>query len=802
MRGVKIAILLVLTAISGRLYGQSGKIGGVVADEVSGKPIAGVMVSIPKNDIYTITDSLGIFTIDNAPLGYHTLNFNFYGYEEFLSEPQHITAATSNRLEILLSPLSINLDDITVKGRSVRRDEAPPVSVHKLSKWAIEKSPGGSRDILRSVQNLPGVVQTSSDRNDLIVRGGGPNENKFYLDQIEIPVLNHFQTQGASGGNLSLINSDILSGATFYSSAFPASRGGSLSSVLDLKMKEGNFDEFKVRLAAGTSDAAVVIDTPITDKWSVIASYRISYLQLLFGMLDLPFLPTYQDMQFKSVYNFDERNKLTVLGVGAFDINRLNTSVKDLTPDREQILNYLPENDQWNYAIGALYSHITDKGVLDFVISTDKLDNRFNKWRNNDESDIKTFDYTSTERAIRSRLQYNQRLSTKLIFSGGISANNMRYFIDNNQVSFVDGDAEYESYQSSLSTTSYALYTTLDGSFAQKSIDMTLSARIDGNDYSSEMSNPLDQFSPRLSMSWRFAPKLSLNWNVGRYYQEPGYGAMAYRNDQGVLANRDRLDYISSNQATIGLAYRPRVGHELVTELFWKDYRNYPMSMVDSTAMGSNIGDAYVVGNEPYASVGKARAYGVEVGYRNDNLWGNMVSLSYTYYHSQYRKLDSNFEPTGAYTSTSWDYRHQFNIMASRDLGKGWSIGAKWRISGGEPTTPYDYSTSSLIDVWDTNQQAVYDYTLLNSQRLTPFHQLDVRVDKEWYFPKWTLSLYVDIQNLYNYECADNGLLLPQTSSDGSYMIDPSDASRYLLYYYPTTDGGTIIPAIGIVIDF
>lgn len=217
-----------------------------------------------------------------------------------------------------------------ISARSLRRIETPPIGNYKLNLKQIEKSPGGNRDISKVVQNLPGVTATPINRNDLIVRGGGPNENKFYLDRIEIPVINHFQTQGASGGNASLINSDFLSVATLYTSAFPSSRGNALSSVLDLRMKEGNPDKFKTKFSIGASDVAITFDTPLGKKANLIASYRISYLQFLFQALKLPFLPMYQDAQFKFSYHFDDRNSLSIIGLGSLDKNRLNFNMGDL----------------------------------------------------------------------------------------------------------------------------------------------------------------------------------------------------------------------------------------------------------------------------------------------------------------------------------------------------------------------------------------------------------------------------------------------------------------------------------------
>ena len=179
--------------------------------------------------------------------------------------------------------------------------------------------------ISKVIQSLPGVAVTSSFRNDIIVRGGSPNENRFYLDGIEVPTINHFSTQGASGGPVGLINVDFIQELDFYSGAFPANRGNALSSVLDFKFKEARTDKPAYSITLGSNDLAATIETPLTKNSTLIASWRRSYLQFLFQALDLPFLPKYDDFQFKTEFKPDQNNIITLLGLGAIDNVSLNT---------------------------------------------------------------------------------------------------------------------------------------------------------------------------------------------------------------------------------------------------------------------------------------------------------------------------------------------------------------------------------------------------------------------------------------------------------------------------------------------
>ena len=129
-------------------------------------------------------------------------------------------------------------------------------------------------------------------RNDLIVRGGGPSENRFFMDGIEIPNINHFATQGASGGPVSIVNADLIREINFYTGAFPADRAGGMSSVLDFKLRDGDPERQSFKATLGASEVGLSGSGHIGGRTTYIFSARQSYLQMLFKLLGLPFLPT------------------------------------------------------------------------------------------------------------------------------------------------------------------------------------------------------------------------------------------------------------------------------------------------------------------------------------------------------------------------------------------------------------------------------------------------------------------------------------------------------------------------------
>lgn len=782
---------------------NQGIVKGYVYDRTTGQGVSFSQVVINGTNINTITDSLGYYEIPDAPLGYQRVLFTNLGYQDLLSDPLLITVAKPQNLDVYLIPDTKQIQEIQVTGQTSRRTESVPLSNYKLNIQQIEKSPGSTRDISKVVQNIPGVVATPIQRNDLLVRGGGPNENKFFIDRIEVPTINHFATQGSSGGNASIVNTDFLSNATLYTSAYPASKGGALSSVLDLRLKEGNAEKARGKFSIGASDLAISLDAPMGKDGAILASYRRSYLQFLFSALKLPFLPTYDDGMIKVNYRIDPRNSIMILALGAIDKSRLNTGMTNMPPDREYILDYLPENDQWNYTIGAVYTHYTkSSGILNAIISTNDLNNKITKWQDNDESKGYNFNYNSRQRELKARIEYNQPLASGYTISAGISFDHGYYSNNTLRRIYANQIPIFINSYSNLDLSRGAIYAAVDKSFWQERLRLLLSLRSDMNDYNSHMRNPLSTLSPSLAMSVRIARPLTFSASVGRYYQEPSYTTMGYRDpSSNKLENQSTLRHIASDQVSAGLAYTFTPTSRLSVEGFYKTYAHYPVSLTDSIPIGSKGYDSFTIGSEAVASVGKGRAYGVELMYRDDDLWGNRLNISYTYYFSEFRRMSKDFTPTGPYSPSNWDNRNLITLVFMRDFGRGWEAGLRWRYAGGAPYTPYDEDLSAQIDAWDETKQPYADYTLYNTLRSPSFHQLDLRIDKTFYFRRWTLALYIDIQNLYNYKAIGPAILTPEKDASGNYIKDPDRPGYYKMQRIANEIGGTIIPTFGLIIE-
>ena len=191
-------------------YSQSGVLKGYVKDAISNEevPFANVYVEQLKSGI--ATDFNGFFEFKNMKPGLYTIKCSFVGYESKTFAEINVNPNKPTILNIKLIEASTSLDVVEITASPFQKSEESPVSKRSISATEIYRNPGGNRDISKVIQSLPGVASTVSFRNDIIIRGGAPNENRFYLDGIEIPNINHFATQGSSGGPVGMINVNFV----------------------------------------------------------------------------------------------------------------------------------------------------------------------------------------------------------------------------------------------------------------------------------------------------------------------------------------------------------------------------------------------------------------------------------------------------------------------------------------------------------------------------------------------------------------------------------------------------------------
>ncbi len=785
MKGLLLIPLIVLCYISVAVAATTYSISGRVVSDAARQPLPFVAVTVDgQPQLGTTTDADGRFTLRGVAPGMSRLIGSSLGYEIGYSEDIQISATTPP-VEIRLVQSSQRIDTIVVRPSLFRRMVESPVSMKRIGAQQIEKSPGANRDVSRIVQSYPGVsFSPSGYRNDLIVRGGSPDENKFYVEGIEIPNINHFSTQGASGGPVSILNADLIREIDLYTGAFPIQYTGALSSVLDVKLRDGDTDAQRFKVTLGASEASFSGSGHFGDKTTYLFSIRQSYLQVLFKMIGLPFLPNFIDGQVKIKHAITPRDEITFLALGAIDDMTLNE--EGTSESSEYILSYLPRIEQNTFTTGVRYRHFAGQDTYSIVASHSYLDNRNIKYQDNDESDPDKLNYNlrSVDQKTTLRGEARDRLSDLVTLHYGTELNYTHYTID----SYTRTTTGSNNYDTTLGFMEYGVFS----SAAYKSYDERFTAsiglRFDGNDFSNTTSKLWRYASPRLGVSYALQHGLSVSAATGIYYSMPPLTALSYRLD-GVSVNGD-LSYLNVVHYTLGMEWRPKREIFASVEAFYKDYSQMPISVEDGVPLADLGTDYGTVGNEELVQTGVGRAYGLEMM----GQWqiAGRISLvgSLTFFRSEYATSKSS-----DYRPSAWDNRVILNASGTYFLKKGWSVGAKVSAIGGSPYTPYDVDYSSQIIVWDVMGQPALDYSQYNTLRNSGYAQLDLRVDKTYYFKRWMLGLYLDLQNALVSEYREADIPI----STGT--VDPNDPTRYEMKYLSNVSG-TLLPTFGITAQF
>jgi hypothetical protein len=269
----------------------------------------------------------------------------------------------------------------------------------------------------------------------------------------------------------------------------------------------------------------------------------------------------------------------------------------------------------------------------------------------------------------------------------------------------------------------YGFYIQTAKKYFEELLQVSLGARIDASNYSDRTNNPLDQFSPRLSLRLKLNDAFALNVNSGIYYQLPPYTSLGFQvND--VLVNKNTLKYIRNSQIVGGIEFNGKDNLRFTAEAYYKRYSNYPFSLRNQISLANLGGDFGVIGAEPVDSRGKGKTYGIEFLVQKRTINNFYGIAAYTFGYSKFSDVNNRF------SASSWDSRHIFTLTAGKYFKRNWNLSARFRMQSGLPETPYDLTRSALVDIWNVANGPVKNYTQLNSLRGNTAHQLDIRAEK------------------------------------------------------------------------
>ncbi len=733
MRFILQALFINIIISSGLLFGQqlsTGVIEGDVIDKNTRQPVVGAVVEVVNTEIYTATDVNGNFKIENLkPRTYH-LKVSAPYYLATYKTDINVTGVQSSKVEIELQPTSYETEEVVVSSeRLFNNPQDMNTSTNGLSMEEIRRAPGAVEDLNRMIQTLPGVTTATDSRNDLIVRGGSPIENYILVDGIEVPNINHFPTQGASGGPIGMIDVDFLNDVTFSAGGFPAKYGDRLSSILDVQYRDGDKNNFAGKLDIGIAGAGVILEGPIQkEKSSFLFSVRKSFLDLILSSTGLTAIPYFTNFNLKATYEISDKHKISILGIGGID----NIEFKGFNDDDDPFIRHVTYSG-WQ-AIGGITHKwlVNDHTYLQTSLST----NFYNKVIAEDSLGKPTFHNNSTDAEYVLRSDLSHRFSLTDLLEAGINGkylNNDNDLFRSEQIDLYGSfkpEIDYSSTAGAYKFGGYVQYTkTLFGR-----LNLTAGLR---DDYFNFIKDD-NKVSPRVSAGYSLLSNLKLNAAYGIYYQAPPLLWL-----ETYPQNKD-LKHIKAEQIVTGIEYYPAEDIKITVEYFDKKYSDYPNSIIDPEVTYANAGAEYqTLGLEPLVSASSGYARGIEF-FLHKKLSSRIYGMfDYSFSRIRFKSLDGIERPS------SFDYQNVLTIILGYKFLDNLEVSAKYRYMGGKPYTPLDEVQSAKLN------QIVYDYAQYNGVRYDPYQRLDVRVDYRFELAGWGLVAFLDLQNVLNIKNVD-----------------------------------------------
>ena len=756
---------------------------GNVVDE-RGAPIFAASIYL-NNSQGTVSEEDGTFQITNVVPGSYNLTASFVGFDSQTKFNIIIKSRGNRSFNFILIESSESLEEVVVSNKNtISRPKETPLSTQSLSAVEIATYPGGNNDVVQVAQSLPGVSPSVGGfRNDLIIRGGAPNETVYYLDGVEVPNINHFATQGSAGGPVGLLNVSFINDVTLSTSAFGSQYDNPLSGVLQFKQRDGNKERFNTNIRVSATDAAFTFEGPlfknkkIESNTSFLLSVRRSYLQALFKLIGLPIRPDYWDYQYKLSYQIDKYNDLYFIGLGSVDDFTVEAP-EDYDEEAQAVLEQAPFIKQKTNSIGVTWrKRFKDgSGYMESTLSNNRLENIFTNYIDPENETGIIFRNDAIESETKLRHQLTKFLSDWKITAG---FNLQHSFYTNNTTN--NTDAIF--YTTEIDFMKYGFFANATRSFFDEKFDVSVGFRMDDDSFTTS-SGLVSNFSPRLSLSYEFLEDWRISATAGRYFKIAPYTILGFRDSNGILSNKDS-DYTQSDHYVIGLQHYLNPAASISLEGFYKKYSNYPVSVLDQISLANKGADFEVLGNEDVETIGNGRSYGLEFQYQQ-KLLNNFYSIfSYTYFFSEF----TGFE-TDIYTPSVWDSRHLISFVGGYKLKKNWEISSRYRFAGQTPYVP-----TNLDATLASYPEIILDYTRLGEEKLATFSQLDIRVDKKWNYNKYSLNIFFEVQNVL-------GQSIPRPNEYGLSRDMNGNLNNPLSLSQINQDTSTSIPSIGIVVDF
>jgi hypothetical protein len=708
----------------------TGSIQGTVLDRSTQSPLPMANVIVENTSFGAVTDGQGRFLIPGVPAGPYVLRFSYVGYETLRVPDVIVKSDRPASADAELQPSAVRMKGVTVRGDYFPERAEQPAGSAGFSYEEIRRAPGSAGDVSRIVMSLPSVAKVNDQTNKLIVRGGGSTENAYYVDDIEVPNINHFPSQGASGGPMGILNVDFIRDVTFLAGGFPAAYGDRLSSVLSVDFREGSRSGREGQVDLNITGFGAVGEGPMAGgKGSWMASARRSYFDWIAKVADIGSSapPNWGDVQGKAVLDLSPGHRLTFIGITADDHN---------APDREAAVEgdmlYYGSQDTRESSAGIGWRALWGgHGYSNTTLGWNRTGFR-EKW---DEtgSGIPVIRNRSTEESLRLRCRNRLILGPAVSVDFGAEAGRVsdRYRIGYGAFTDALGAAS----DSALVDGTYSGWKL--GAFASVEASphplLTLTAGVRWDLFTFTGNATL---SPRFSAAWRISDRTTLTASAGLYCQTLPMVLLGQN-----AANAGLKDPSASNAV---LGFRRRLGEsaQLTVEVYSKEYDRFP---VDPAQLSLFLLDeqeyryTYFTSHGPLRGDGRAFSRGLEVLLQK-KMAGNYYGLiGASWFRTRYR------DGFGVWRDRVLDVTGLFSAEGGYKPDRNWEFSARLILEGGAPYTPFDASASAAL------RRGVMDADRINASRLPAYQSLDLRIDRRFNFRESNLIGYLCVWNATNH---------------------------------------------------
>ena len=722
---IAFAVLLLIAPLAAAET-PSGTVRGTVVDRDTREGLPNVTVFVMGTQTGSSTDNRGRFSLAGIPAGTYSLQFRLVGYDPFIRTDVLVTPGKVTSVQAELRERALVAEETTVTGGYFGSQEAVECMSVGFNAEEIRRSPGSANDVSRILMALPSAAKVADNSNDLAVRGGSPIENGFYIDGIPVPNINHFPTQGSTGGPIGILNIDFIDKVDFLISGFSASYGDRLSSVVDIDFKNGSPDELygKAFLSFAGFGAMGEGQLP-SESGSWMLSASKSYLDLIVKAIGTGVAPNYGDVQGKLTLRFGDRHTVRLLGIGgksAIDFDR-QTSV-----DEGQRQYGRNENSQGTLGLGwnALWSS-GHYSATTLSYSGASYDNHFLKV----STDQPYLTSTNADRNVVLRSVHFMQIAKPLRLETGLEGKaqigrfDTFFASDTNRLGGVDPDRIVDGKRTSLVGSLFATV------IAELSDRWTLSAGLRADYFNLNRSTTI---SPRLALSFEASRDLTFHLRGGQFTQQVPLIVVAGKRQF------EDLPSMRAYHAGVGADYMLRPDTRLTIEAYAKEYRDLPLDAGDPTL--SVVDDGLF--NQRFkvygdlSGTGKAYTRGIEFILQRKMAEGIYGLVSGSYSRSRYSDV------SGVWRDRVYDNKWIFSVIGGYKPDQDWEYSVRWTYAGGGPYTPFDQQASTAANI------GIIDQGRINEERYPDYHSLNFRVDRKFYFSSHMLDIYLSVWNAYN----------------------------------------------------